>query len=614
MRSPFVTNRKARRQAARAGVRHGADAGPAVNEAFAAGVRSRAEGRTLDALDAFERVLALSPQHAGALYQLGGIAYGAGRLDSAKGFFARAAAADPGSSEAQVALGAVLHLQGDLEAAAAALEAALGVNPGDSDSWMNLGNIRRELGAITAAEAAGRRATELLPSSALAWRNLAVTLQEQGRAGPAIAAYERALRLKPDFAEAASGRLFCLNYDEERSAAGVAQEHRRWGEVMQARVKAPAAVWPNPTDPDRRIRIGYVSGDLHTHPVGYFLAQVLEAHDRSAVEVICYANGARADGMTARLRAASDHWRVIAGLDDAAAEAMIRADGVDVLLDLSGHTAHGRLSLFGRRPAPVLASWLGYVATTGLPAMDYLLTDAETAPPGSEALFTEALLRSPHGRFCYAPPEYAPGVAPPPSAAGKAPVFGSFNDTLKITPRVARLWTDVLDAAPGSRLLLKWRSLDDAGVRSRMIDQFRHAGMDVSRLDLRGHSAHPRMLAEYADVDVALDPLSFSGGLTTCEALWMGVPVVTLPEEKPASRQSLSFLTRLGLADLAATSEDDYVARAATLARDPVRLADLRTTLRSRMRASPLCEPVAFTASHDRLIRQMWRRWCAQRS
>jgi len=608
-----LTNRRARRQAAKLSAPSRTAPTPPAEAAYALGLDALAAGRTLEALSAFEQVVQIEPHHAGALYQLGRIAYGAGRLVSAKGFFARAAAKDPGSAAAGLALARVLHDLGELRAAGDALEGVLALTPGDADVWMNLGNVRREQGAFTAAEAAGQRATALAPGSALAWRNLAVTLQEQGRAGPAIAAYERALAIDPELREAESGRLFCLNYDEDRTAGEVAREHRQWGMAMQARTPTSTAAWPNRSDPDRRIRIGYVSGDFHTHPVGYFLAEVLKAHDRSAVDVIGYSNGPRADAMTGRLRAACDHWRVIAGLDDAAADLMIRADAVDVLIDLSGHTAHGRLALFARRPAPVQASWLGYVATTGLPSMDYLITDAETAPFGSEALFTETLMRSPLGRFCYGPPELAPLVSPPPSARSRPFVFGSFNDTLKITPRVVGLWARVLNRVPGSQLLLKWRALDDEGVRQRLCEAFRRAGVEPSRLELRGYSPHQSMLAQYADMDVALDPLSFSGGMTTCEALFMGVPVVTLPEEKPASRQTLSFLTQLGLTDLLAVSEDDYVAKAAALAQDPDRLADLRRSLRPRMQASPLCQPVPFAAALEALIRQMWRRWCEGR-
>lgn len=605
-----MANRKARRQVGKLGARARPGAPSPAAEAYAIGVRSRAAGRTLEALDAFERVLILAPQHPGALYHLGAIAWGAGRLESAKGFFTRAAAADPLSAELHLALGGVLHALGERDGAADALDRALDLQPDDADTWMNLGNIRREQNRLTAAEAAGRRAVTLGTGSALAWRNLAVTLQAQGRVAAAIDAYERALALDPLFREAQSGRLFCLNYDEGRSAADVAEDHRRWGKALQARTPVPPREFTPAPDPSRRLRVGYVSGDLHAHPVGYFLADVLQAHDRSAVEVVCYSHGGRDDAVSARLRAAADQWRDLAGLDDAGAATAIRADAIDVLIDLSGHTAHGRLALFAHRPAPVQASWLGYVATTGLPAMDYLLTDAETAPPGAEALFTETLLRSPAGRFCYAPPAYAPPVAPPPSLTGAPFTFGSFNDVLKIGPRAVRLWSAVLAAVPGARLRLKWSAFDDAGVCERFVGAFREAGVDPARLALRGYSPHADMLAEYAAVDVALDPPDFSGGMTTCEALWMGAPVITLPEQKPASRQTLSFLTRIGLTELVAASEADYVGRAVALANDPDRLAALRAALRPRMQASPVRQPAAFTAAHEALIRQMWRAWC----
>ena len=563
----------------------------------------------LEALDAFDQVLTLQPRHTGALLQLGAIADGAGRPDRAEAFFRRAAEADPKSAEAWTALAALTHGQARLDEAAAALDKALALRP-DPDLLMNLGNLRREQRRLTEAEVALRRSLQMRSGSALAWRNLAVILQEQGRAADAIAAYDRALALDPDFAEAARGRLFCLNYDEGRPADDVAREHRAWGERVQARAPKPAP-WPNPPDPERRLRLGYVSGDFHTHPVGWFLAEALAAQDRGQVEATCYSTGPHADTMTERLKAASDRWRDIAALDDASAAAQVRADAIDVLVDLSGHTAHGRLSLFALKPAPVQAAWLGYVATTGLPAVDYVQTDAETVPPGSERLFSETVLRSPAGRFCYAPPAYAPEVTPPPSASGRPFTFASFNDTLKLGPRTIRLWAQVLKAAPGSRLLLKWLSLGDEGVRTRIAAAFAAEGVEADRLLLRGYSPHADMLAEYAEVDLALDPADFSGGMTSCEALWMGVPVIALPGEKPASRQTLAFLQRLGLPDLAATSEVDYVAKAAALAHDPARLAAFRADLRPRMQASPVRQSARFTAAHEALIRQMWREWCA---
>ncbi len=327
--------------------------------------------------------------------------------------------------------------------------------------------------------------------------------------------------------------------------------------------------------------------------------------------MFCYSNGERADALTGRLHQAAGHWREIGGLTDEAAASMIRQDRIDILIDLSGHTPLNRLGLFALRAAPLQASWLGYAATTGLAEMDYLLMDPATAPEGAQAWCGEALARLPHTRFCYGPPKGAPAPAAPPSIKRGRVTFGSFNNLIKIGPEVATLWARVLAAVPGSRLVLKWEALSDGGVRRRIGQLFAAAGVRAQALELRGFSAHTGMLAEYGDIDIALDPFPFCGGLTSCEALWMGVPVVTLPQDRFASRQTLGFLRTLGLDDLAATSPEDYVAIAAALSADVVRRETLRATLRPRMAASALCDAKAFTTSLEAAYRQMWRRWCA---
>jgi predicted O-linked N-acetylglucosamine transferase (SPINDLY family) len=345
------------------------------------------------------------------------------------------------------------------------------------------------------------------------------------------------------------------------------------------------------------------------HPVGFFLAGVLAARSRTAIEVFCYWNHSRPDQVTVQLRELADHWRVIEEVSDAEVEAMILKDGIDILVDLSGHTAENRLPLFARRPAPVQVSWLGYPSTTGLSAIDYLVMDATAVPPGAERWCSEKVARLPHGRFCYAPPDWAPDVA---DRSGSDPViFGSFNNTTKLTPQVVRLWTEVLKASTGSRLVLKSKTLMEAAVRDRFQAAFAEAGLETGRLELRGLSPHQDMLAEYGGIDIALDPFPFCGGTTSCEALWMGVPVVTLPGERPASRQTLGFLRTLGLDGLVAQSEADYVRIATELAADADRRAALRRDLRPRMAASPLCDGVLFTASLEAAFRGMWLRWCA---
>ena len=595
-------------------------------------------GEAKAALDAYLGALVLDPGHARSHYQIAALAHRAGDLAMAERFFARAAEAeptfaaafyslgltrralgraaeaqgdlrtavalDPAVAEAQLALGAVLHEAGRLDEAALALDAALALRPAYAEAWMNLGNIRREQRRPTEAAACAERATALAPGLAPAWRNLAVIRRDQGLIAEACAAFDRALGLAPQDERLQSERLFCLNYHPGLSAAEVAAEHRRWGEAAGRRIPPSPAAWP-PIGPGRRLRVGYVSGDLHSHPVGWFLAQVLEGHDRAAFEVFAYANSGRDDAMTARLRAAIEHWRVIAGRPDDVVEAQIRADGIDLLIDLSGHAPDNRLGLFARRCAPAQAAWLGYVSSTGLAAVDHVILDPWTAPPGAEPLFVETIVRLPQGRFCYAPPAHAPPVAQPPSAAGHPFTFGSFNDLAKVGPEVVRLWAQVLRAVPGSRLRLKWLSLDDAGVCARLTEAFAAEGVGAERLQLRGYSPHAEMLADYAKIDLALDPFPFGGGLTSCEALWMGVPVVTLPGAAPASRQTLAFLGVLGLEALAADSPATYRAIAAGLAADPPRLAELRAGLRARMRASALCDAARFVPDLEDAYRRM---------
>jgi predicted O-linked N-acetylglucosamine transferase (SPINDLY family) len=600
-------------------------------------------GETAAAIELLQQALALEPRHGAALGQLGLIAQRSGRPDLALSFLTRAADAEPSSPEAQFNLGLMLqragrleeadaalrrairlgpdlaaghlalahglHLRGRLDEAAAALERTLDIDPAYAGAWMNLGNVRREQGRLAEAERAALRALELNLGMAAAWRNLAVIHRDQGRATDAIAAFDEALKRDPDFADAQSGRLFAFNYLPDISAAGIAEAHRAWG--AQPRLLAPQGVpHANDCDPERRLRVGYVSPDLHDHPVGFFLARVLESHDPAAIEAVCYATGGAPDPTTARLRAAACGWRDIPGVSDEEAERIIRADGIDILVDLSGHASGGRLPLFARRPAPVQASWLGYVSTTGLAAIDYLITDHWTAPEAADALFTEKLVRLPHGRFCYTPPAYAPEPALRPRR-DRPLTFGSFNDLMKLNDQVIGAWARVLAAVPGSRLRLKWASLGDEAVRERLRGAFAAHGMDPARLVLSPRSPHAEMLAEYAEIDVALDPFPFCGGLTTCEALWMGAPVVTWPQERPASRQSLAFLELLGLGELAAGSEDAYVETAAALARDPDRLAAISRSLRPRMTASPLCRGELFTPTLEAALRGMWRRWCA---
>jgi predicted O-linked N-acetylglucosamine transferase (SPINDLY family) len=351
----------------------------------------------------------------------------------------------------------------------------------------------------------------------------------------------------------------------------------------------------------RRLRLGYLSPDFNHHAVAYFIEPVLAAHDRTRVEVFCYASVAVPDRFTDRLRGLAEHWRDIARLDDDAAAALIRADNLDLLIDLAGHSARHRLLVLARRPAPVQATWIGYPNTTGLDAIDYRITDAVSDPVGqTEAWHSEKLVRLPANFSCYRPDDDAPAVNNLPAAAAGAVTFGCFNQFAKVTPEVIALWARLLAKLPGSRLLLKSRGLGDPGVAARVQAAFAAAGVGPARLILNGDELSVAdHLGLYHKVDIALDPFPYNGTTTTCEALWMGVPVVTLAGSTHVSRVGASLLTHAGLAGWIAATPDDYVARAVAAVRDLPALAALRRGLREQVRTSPLCDAVRFTRGFE---------------
>jgi protein O-GlcNAc transferase len=573
------------------------------------------QGALEAALAHYDQALAFTPRDA-ILHTNRGVALAAqGKHAPAVAAFRRALQLAPDHADAHNNLGNALQLIGGYEEAVGHYERVLALRPGDPDSLSNLGNARLVLGDVEAALGCFEQALAQRPGDGDLLNSRGRALLQQGRLDAARASFEAAVAACPERAEIHSNLLFLLNYDPTVTDAALLEAHRAFGRRLAGAVPAPTAhgnpAHGNPRDPARVLRIGYVSGDFARHPVGYLCAAVLAAHDRAALRVYGYSGRIVEDALTVRIRQTVDVWRPTAGLDDAALADLIRADGIDILVDLSGHTGGNRLAVFARKPAPVQASWIGYFNTTGLDAIDYVLTDAANVPPGAEQWFTEQVVRLPAGRFCYAAPDDAPAVAPPPSRARGAVTFGSFNNLSKLTPAVIALWAQVVRAVPEARLLLKWRSLADPRERARLLAEFDTAGLAPERIELRPYSPHEAMLAEYADLDIALDPFPFTGGLTSCEALWMGVPVVTLPGSRPVSRQTLGLLAQIGLDALAARDPADYVAIAAGLARDPARLAELRATLRSRMAASPLSDGPTFARGLEAAYRALWRRWCA---
>ena len=541
----------------------------------------------------------------------------AGELDAAEAGYraaleAGAALTGARRAEAHHGLGVLLRQRGRASEAIEQLREAAALAPDDAPTQHNLGAALGEAGALGEAVAHYERALAIAPNYALAWKNLAVALQRQARLGDAIEASRRAIALDPSLRGVHSNLLFLLTHSSDHDPAAVFTEHRRWA-IQHADHLAPERWADDGRDRDssKRLRVGYVSPDFREHAVAFFIEPLLHAHDRDAVAVFCYANVEHADATTERLRGLADGWRDVWGEPDEAVAARIREDGIHLLVDLAGHTRDHRLLVFARRPAPVQVSYLGYANTTGLEAIDYRLTDGVADPEGGGSeLHSEQLIRLPRGFLCYRPPDAAPAVAPARQREDGAVTFGSFNKALKITPRVVALWARLLAALPRSSLLLKSDSFADPTAREGLSAAFEAHAIDRARISLlpadETIAAH---LGRYSEIDLALDPFPYNGATTTCEALWMGVPVVTLAGTAHAGRVSASILAAVGLPKLVAASEDAYLAIALDLARDHDRRAQLRSSLRTRMLASPLCDAGGAARSLEDAYRAVWRRF-----
>lgn len=604
------------------------------------------QGRDDESLAALENAIAQRENYHGALMNAAALLQKKGRLPEAETMYRNALAAEPDSPAAHHDLGNVLLSLHRLPEAEACFRRVLAIDPNAATAHSNLANVLREAGRLAEAEACAREALRIAEFPQ-AHNNLGTILQAQGRACESVESLRRAVALDPgykdahnslgnslkdlgllDEAEAAfraalsldradrdarSNLLLLLNYSANHSRELVHEEHVAWAKLHEVPLAPERLAARNDRNPDRRLRVGYVSGDFRRHSVAYFIEPILARHDRANFEVHCYSNVARPDGTTAHLFALADHSHAIYDLGDEEAARKIREDGIDLLVDLSGHTGGNRLGVFARKPAPVQLTYLGYPNTTGLRSIDGRITDAHADPAGEADRFhSEKLLRLPGPFLSFAPPPDAPDVRPPPSAKGGNVTFGSFNVLPKMTKEVVRVWATLLSRLQGSRLFLKSHGLGDAGSRERVLDVFAKAGVERNRIELLplegSLQAH---LARYHEIDIALDPFPFNGTTTTLEAMWMGVPVVTLRGDRHSGRVGASLLSSVGLQSLVADDVESYLAVAATLANDGPRLAQLRSSLRDRVAASPLMDRAAFIRALEALYRDLWMRWCA---
>ncbi|QNM96198.1 O-linked N-acetylglucosamine transferase family protein [Chitinimonas koreensis] len=575
------------------------------------GVVRRADGDSGEAVRCYRRAIELAPDYADAHVNLGNLLLRQGDPAGAAAAYRAALALRPHWREAENSLAESLRVSEQPEEALAVLRPLIEREPDFPDAYLTLGNTLYDLYRLEKAIVAYQRALALKPDYADAYYNLGNALRDYCHPAEAAIAYRKAIALQPDFHRAHSNLLFTLQVDPRQNRASLLREHLAW-DALHGRKRARPAPEPADRRPERCLRIGLVSGDFCRHPVGFFLQSMLESLDPAEVALTCYSTTGREDALTDWLRARVAQWRDARRIDDEALDAQIRADAIDILIDLAGHTAGNRLTVFAMKPAPIQATWAGYVGTTGLAAMDYLISDPRETPPGCEDDYRERIARLPDCYVGYAPPDYAPAVGPLPMLARGHITLGCFNNLVKVTPEVVALWGELLRRLPDAQLLLVTRQLDEPGVAMRYRQLFEAEGV-AERVRFEGRIAHPQLLARYNEIDLALDPFPYSGGLTTLEALWMGVPVVTLGGDRFAARHSVSHLTAAGLTETIVPDAESYLALVARLAGDSVRLAALRGGLRARMQASPLLDGARFARNWQAALRQMWRQYLGER-
>jgi len=535
-----------------------------------------------------------------------------GRFDQAAFVYRQVVQQQPANYEAQLHLGVALAQMGQLDEAERALGEAGRLRPNDPTPHANLGNVYRQRERLGEAIESFETALKLAPTAAALYQNLGSTYRDVGRLDDAVACFRRALELQPDFHRVRSNLIYLLYYHPAYSPEAVFAEHQTWGRLHADPLRPTNPAHANPPVAERRLRVGYVSPDLRNHVIGLYFEPLLEHHDRARFEVFCYADVARPDEVTARLRGHASAWRETRTLGDAQLADLVRRDGIDILVDLTLHMSGSRLLAFARKPAPVQITYLAYPGTSGMGAMDYKLTDVFLDPPGmTEKYHSESLLRLPASYWCYKPPLGCPEVGPPPAAArGGAVTFAVLNSFTKINGEVLRMWSRVLDATPRSRLMVLIPGGERGNDGARRM--FRSCGIADDRVVLLERRARVDFLRYFGEADVSLDPFPYNGHTTTLDSLWMGVPVVTLEGRSAVGRAGVSVLANFGMPQCVARTPEQYVEIATRLASDPTRLTELRRTLRPRMAASPLVDGAKLAKDVEALYRVAWEKWCGR--
>ena len=566
------------------------------------------QDRTDEAIELIRRAISLSPQAAEMHNHLASALICAEKPLEALAAANQAISLRPGYPEAFYNRGNALAAVGRMEDAIESYRRAIALRPDYAQAWHNLGNAMRELRKLDdalrcyqQAQAAGFCGNELLS-------NMGTVLKDMGELDESMSCLQKSLAIKAD-AMVESNLVYTLHFHPDATPQSLAQAHKAWNEHHGRRLSSQIRPHDNDRDPQRRLRIGYVSPDFRYHPVGLFLRPLLAYHDHRNFEIVGYSDVRQPDAVTQRLASCADLWRETRRLSDQQLAGQIREDRIDVLVDLTMHMAASRLLVFARKPAPLQATYLAYCSTTGLETMDYRISDPQLDPPGEdESVYVEKSIRLPRTYWCYEPPIAEIEVGPPPVSRRGGITFGCLNNYCKVTRATWLAWCELLGRVTGSRLLVH---AAEGAHRQRAHELLERSGLDPGRLEFVGFLPLEDYFRKYQQIDIALDPFPYTGGTTTCDALWMGVPVVSLAGKTAVSRGGMSILTNVGHKELVGRDATEYVRIAADLARDIERLTALRRSLRSEMKPSPLIDAPQFARDIEAAYRQMWETWCA---
>lgn len=605
------------------------------------------QGRYLEALDCFDAALTLEPglelaqqnkQHVLNLFQQGSLwdhiddnpteqdqevrelfnranmLRQEGRLNEAANMYGEVVKRDNKHAAAYANLGYTFLDMREAELAETMLQVSLALEPNNAYAFDLLGVSRHQLGRPEEAIECFNKCLEIEPEHSSALNNLGNAYNDLGRIDEALECYRKAGELNP-CTQILSNVLLAMHYSDNYSPEEIFEEHVKWNRLLADPLTPDVIEHNNTPDADKKLKVGFVSGNFARHPAGYMTIGAIEALDREQIEVYLYSATPGRDDMTVRFNDTADVWRSVVGLPDVTIADMARTDGIDILIDMTGHAAKNKLLAFAFKPAPIQIKWVGgQFNTTGMTTMDYFLSDNVETPDGVDKWYTEKIIRMPNDYVCYDPPAYAANIAPLPALKNGHITFGCFNNLMKVQDPVIDLWCEILNEIPTARLVLKSKQLNDDNVRAKFEKKFTDRNMPLDRIELRKSSLHHELFAQYNDIDIALDPFPYTGGLTTVEALWMGVPVITRPGHTFASRHAASHLTTVGLSDWVCEDLEAYKAKAIEWAGNLDGLAKLREGLRAQVAGSPLCDNHQFARDLEIALRTVWKNWCDQQA